>query len=52
MDTALISSSELQKHATPDDCWIIVHSRIYDITAFLDEHPGGSASTYSHLADS
>ncbi|OJJ06020.1 hypothetical protein ASPVEDRAFT_140035 [Aspergillus versicolor CBS 583.65] len=42
-EAALISSSELQKHTTPDDCWIIVHSRIYDITAFLDEHPGGSA---------
>lgn len=42
-----ISSSELQKHSTPDDCWIIVHSRIYDVSAFLDEHPGGSASAYS-----
>lgn len=41
-----ISSSELQKHSTPDDCWIIVHSRIYDVSAFLDEHPGGSASAY------
>ncbi|KAL4875206.1 FMN-dependent dehydrogenase-domain-containing protein [Aspergillus karnatakaensis] len=39
----LISHGELQKHATPEDCWIVVHSRIYDVTAFLDEHPGGSA---------
>ncbi|KAL5338191.1 FMN-dependent dehydrogenase-domain-containing protein [Aspergillus crustosus] len=39
----LISHAELQKHASPDDCWIVVHSRIYDVTAFLDEHPGGSA---------
>ncbi|KAL2831424.1 FMN-dependent dehydrogenase-domain-containing protein [Aspergillus cavernicola] len=39
----LIPFSELQRHATPEDCWIVVHSRIYDVTAFLDEHPGGSA---------
>ncbi|KAL3440671.1 FMN-dependent dehydrogenase-domain-containing protein [Aspergillus insuetus] len=39
----LISYSELQKHATPEDCWIVVHAKIYDVTAFLDEHPGGSA---------
>ncbi|BCS25185.1 FMN-dependent alpha-hydroxy acid dehydrogenase [Aspergillus puulaauensis] len=44
-DTAgpIVSSSELQRHTTPEDCWIIVHSRIYDVTPFLDEHPGGSA---------
>ncbi|KAJ5251027.1 hypothetical protein N7489_001437 [Penicillium chrysogenum] len=39
----LISSSELEKHTTADDCWIVVHSRIYDVTAFLNEHPGGPA---------
>ncbi|KAL2808879.1 FMN-dependent dehydrogenase-domain-containing protein [Aspergillus granulosus] len=39
----LIPYSELQKHATPEDCWIVVHSKIYDVTAFLGEHPGGSA---------
>ncbi|KAL4915697.1 FMN-dependent dehydrogenase-domain-containing protein [Aspergillus aurantiobrunneus] len=45
-DTAngpLVSSAELQKHATPEDCWIAVHARVYNVTAFLDEHPGGSA---------
>ncbi|KAL3477610.1 FMN-dependent dehydrogenase-domain-containing protein [Aspergillus californicus] len=39
----LISQAELQKHASPENCWIVVHSRVYDMTDFLDEHPGGSA---------
>ncbi|KAL4926185.1 FMN-dependent dehydrogenase-domain-containing protein [Aspergillus undulatus] len=45
-DTAtgpLISQAELERHTTAEDCWIVVHSKVYDITAFLDEHPGGSA---------
>ncbi|KAL4967113.1 FMN-dependent dehydrogenase-domain-containing protein [Aspergillus stella-maris] len=39
----LIAQAELERHATAEDCWIVVHSRVYDITAFLDEHPGGAA---------
>ncbi|KAJ7772058.1 glyoxylate dehydrogenase [Mycena maculata] len=29
-------------HASRESCWIIVHNRVYDITDFLEEHPGGS----------
>uniref|UniRef100_G1N831 Cytochrome b5 n=1 Tax=Meleagris gallopavo TaxID=9103 RepID=G1N831_MELGA len=32
---------EVQKHNNSQSTWIIVHNRIYDITKFLDEHPGG-----------
>uniref|UniRef100_A0A8V0X4A3 Cytochrome b5 n=1 Tax=Gallus gallus TaxID=9031 RepID=A0A8V0X4A3_CHICK len=32
---------EVQKHNNSQSTWIIVHHRIYDITKFLDEHPGG-----------
>ncbi|KAL4940575.1 hypothetical protein BDV06DRAFT_213361 [Aspergillus oleicola] len=39
----LVPQAELERHATAEDCWIVVHSRVYDITAFLDEHPGGAA---------
>lgn len=36
-----ISRSELSQHNRPDDCWIALHGRVYDVTAFLKEHPGG-----------
>ncbi|TRZ24062.1 hypothetical protein HGM15179_003039 [Zosterops borbonicus] len=32
---------EVQKHNNSQSTWIIIHNRIYDVTKFLDEHPGG-----------
>jgi cytochrome b involved in lipid metabolism len=33
---------EVEKHATPEDCWVIVHSKVYDVTTFVPRHPGGN----------
>ena len=35
------SLEEVGKHVDRTDCWIIIHDLVYDITKFLDEHPGG-----------
>ncbi|KAI5954961.1 SCS7 [Candida jiufengensis] len=38
----LISSKEVQIHNTEKDCWVTLYQRkIYNITGFLNEHPGG-----------
>ncbi|CAG8101439.1 unnamed protein product [Penicillium nalgiovense] len=34
---------EVQKHNKPNDVWIILHNKIYDVTKYLEDHPGGSA---------
>ncbi|KAJ5567038.1 Cytochrome b5 [Penicillium sp. DV-2018c] len=34
---------EVQKHNKPDDVWIILHNKVYDVTKYLEDHPGGSA---------
>lgn len=38
-----ISASELRKHNTVHDCWIALNGEVYDVTAFLQMHPGGVA---------
>ncbi|XP_060100060.1 cytochrome b5 [Heteronotia binoei] len=32
---------EIQEHKTSQSTWIILHRRVYDLTKFLEEHPGG-----------
>ncbi|KAJ3923381.1 glyoxylate dehydrogenase [Lentinula edodes] len=38
----MLSAQTISEHASRDSCWIIVHGKVYDVTEFLDEHPGGS----------
>jgi cytochrome b involved in lipid metabolism len=33
--------SDIAKHNSEDDCWVIVLGSVYDMTHFLDMHPGG-----------
>ena len=37
-----ISVEEFVKHNTADDCWITVNGNVYDLTDFIEMHPGGT----------
>ncbi|XP_054552923.1 cytochrome b5 type B isoform X2 [Talpa occidentalis] len=32
---------EVAKRNSPENIWLVIHGRVYDITRFLNEHPGG-----------
>nr|2I89_A Chain A, Cytochrome b5 type B [Rattus norvegicus]2I89_B Chain B, Cytochrome b5 type B [Rattus norvegicus]2I89_C Chain C, Cytochrome b5 type B [Rattus norvegicus]2I89_D Chain D, Cytochrome b5 type B [Rattus norvegicus] len=32
---------EVAKHNTSESTWMVLHGRVYDLTRFLSEHPGG-----------
>lgn len=34
---------QVQNHNKPDDVWIVLHNKVYDVTKYLEDHPGGSA---------
>ncbi|KAK7310706.1 hypothetical protein RJT34_08376 [Clitoria ternatea] len=36
-----ITSEELEKHNKPDDMWISIHGKIYDVSQWAHKHPGG-----------
>ena len=36
------SLADVAKHCTPNDCWVVVHGSVYDVTAFVPKHPGGA----------
>merc|ERR1719413_336920 len=35
------SLSEVAKHTSKTDCWVVVNDQVLDVTKFLSEHPGG-----------
>jgi len=36
-----VTLEELNEHNKTGDLWIVVHGKVYDVSDFMDEHPGG-----------
>jgi cytochrome b involved in lipid metabolism len=37
-----VSYAELQRHTTLSSLWVLINGVVYDLTAFLSSHPGGT----------
>uniref|UniRef100_A0A914CK31 Cytochrome b5 heme-binding domain-containing protein n=1 Tax=Acrobeloides nanus TaxID=290746 RepID=A0A914CK31_9BILA len=37
----IISTEEVEEHNSENSVWIILNDKVYDVTQFLLEHPGG-----------
>lgn len=42
MPSQTLSRAEVAKHNTEDSLWCIIDHNVYDLTDFVDAHPGGS----------
>lgn len=40
----VLSTDEVAKHDKEDDCWVMIGEDVFNVTEFLDDHPGGKAS--------
>lgn len=43
MSARVFTEREVACHCTKDSCWVLLGTRVYDVTAFLRMHPGGEA---------
>ena len=39
----LYSMDEVTKHASREDCWLLIEGRVYDVTKFVPMHKGKDA---------
>lgn len=39
---------EIALHNQPDDCWLVSHGKVYDVTDFLARHPAGEMAILRH----
>ena len=40
----VVTKTEVGLHSSRNSCWVVVHGQVYDLTNFLDQHPGGASS--------
>lgn len=33
--------ADVSTHSTKSDCWMVIDDSVYNVTAFVDKHPGG-----------
>ncbi|KAL1934649.1 hypothetical protein VTP01DRAFT_6831 [Rhizomucor pusillus] len=41
MSATVYTLDEISKHNTRNDLWVIIHNKVYNVTEFIQEHPGG-----------
>ena len=39
--TRIFTTEDVEEHASPKSCWVTRDGKVYDVTEFLPDHPGG-----------
>merc|ERR1712137_468320 len=42
------SKEEIERHNKPNDCWLIVDNKVYDVTEYVEDHVGGVEAISKH----
>lgn len=42
--TKTYTASEVAKHRSSSDCWLIINNGVYNVSQFLSDHPGGAGT--------
>lgn len=37
----VLTASEIARHSTANDCYLIINNNVYDVSSYIGSHPGG-----------
>lgn len=40
-DAKSFTAAEVSDHNSEDDCWMIINAKVYNVTTYINKHPGG-----------
>lgn len=43
---ATYTLDDVAKHNSSSDCWMVIDGGVYDVTSFIDKHPGGKVISF------
>lgn len=38
-----LSLSKISEYNSQEDCWLLINNKVYDVTSYINSHPGGRA---------
>ncbi len=44
----MVTWIELAKHNKKSDCWIAIEGKVFDVSSYFAEHPGGDDVLMNH----
>ena len=47
-ESKLIGFEEIEKHSSATDLWVVIQDKVYDLTSYVNEHPGGPLILQKH----
>ncbi len=45
--TSTYTPQQVAEHASENDCWLIIDGSVYDVTKYINKHPGGAQEIVS-----
>jgi len=48
----IFTTEDVARHNSPSSCWVTRGGKVYDVTAFLPDHPGGDDIVLKHAGQS
>ncbi|MBP9781362.1 cytochrome b5 domain-containing protein [Candidatus Woesebacteria bacterium] len=45
--SSVLTLAQVSQHNTPSDCYLIIKGAVYDVSSYINKHPGGSNNIIS-----